>query len=108
MVQKVDEVIEKLSKIVLFQKFKDSPDELKKIADILNPVYFREGEKIIINCGSVGQPRDGDPRASLAIYDDREEIIFVKRIKYPVEATQQEMAKERLPKYLSERLSYGR
>jgi diadenosine tetraphosphatase ApaH/serine/threonine PP2A family protein phosphatase len=43
------------------------------------------GEKLVINPGSVGQPRDGDPRASYAIIEDYK--VELKRMEYPVEKT---------------------
>lgn len=64
-------------------------------------------ERAIVNIGSVGQPRDGDPRASFATYDDG--VVRFHRVAYPVEAT---MAKIRaipqLPDYLADRLAQGR
>src|SRR5207249_11264328 len=57
-------------------------------------------KKLFINPGSVGQPRDGDPRASFAIWDqDRERIEFY-RVEYDIEATQQKMREAELPPYL--------
>jgi diadenosine tetraphosphatase ApaH/serine/threonine PP2A family protein phosphatase len=43
------------------------------------------GEKLVINPGSVGQPRDGDPRASYAVIEDYR--VELKRVEYPVERT---------------------
>jgi predicted phosphodiesterase len=64
--------------------------------------------KYLINCGSVGQPRDGDPRASCGIYDDKTNSIKIKRIKYDIISTQQEILSAGLPAALSLRLIYGR
>ena len=65
------------------------------------------GERMIINPGSVGQPRDGDPRASYAILDTDEGALEYRRIPYPVETTQQKMMEEGLPLRLIVRLGYG-
>ncbi|MFH1702960.1 MAG: metallophosphoesterase [Nitrospirota bacterium] len=63
-------------------------------------------ERYIMNVGSVGQPRDGDPRACYAIVnDERMEII---RVPYDIGSVQKKMIKEGLPLFLSERLSKGR
>ncbi len=62
----------------------------------------------IVNVGSVGQPRDGDPRAACAIYDSDSKEVKIIRLKYNIDATQQKMRQASLPLYLSERLSYGR
>jgi len=63
--------------------------------------------RLIINPGSVGQPRNGDPRASYAIYDDEAKSIEPRRIVYDIRSTQEKMARAGLPRYLADRLSYG-
>lgn len=69
---------------------------------------YRVGaERVIVNIGSVGQPRDGDPRASCVLYDGQE-VRFV-RVAYPFEQTMQKIrATKILPEYLAERLAAGR
>jgi len=69
----------------------------------INPSY-----KYLINCGSVGQPRDGDPRASCGIYDEETNILIIKRIKYDIAKTQKEILNAKLPTALALRLGYGR
>ena len=64
-------------------------------------------ERLILNPGSVGQPRDGDPRASYALYDSDEAIVGFRRVEYDIAATQTAMEATGLPRWLSERLSYG-
>ena len=64
-------------------------------------------ERLIINPGCVGQPRDRDPRPSYAIYDTTAETIQWHRVTYSVETTQEKMRKANLPEYLIERLSHG-
>jgi len=67
---------------------------------------IKENDRYIINVGSVGQPRDGDPRASYAVIDDgKAEIV---RIPYEVRKVQEKMKKVLLPVPLIERLSVGR
>jgi diadenosine tetraphosphatase ApaH/serine/threonine PP2A family protein phosphatase len=63
--------------------------------------------RLIINPGSVGQPRDGDPRASYAIYDSENRAVTHYRVSYDIEATQVNMMEYRLPMRLATRLSYG-
>jgi predicted phosphodiesterase len=63
--------------------------------------------RLIINPGSVGQPRDGDPRASYAIYDSEVGMIRLYRINYEVGTTQTSMVERGLPMQLVARLSYG-
>ncbi|MCG6552058.1 MAG: metallophosphatase family protein [Candidatus Magnetominusculus sp. LBB02] len=66
---------------------------------------MQEASRYIVNVGSVGQPRDGDPRASYALVSGAE--ILLVRVPYDVDKTQQEMAEAKLPVRLIERLSYG-
>ena len=63
--------------------------------------------RLIINPGGVGQPRDSDPRASYAIYDSEVKSITHCRVPYDIEATQARMVKYSLPKHLVTRLSHG-
>ena len=73
----------------------------------LPPILQLSGGRSIINPGGVGQPRDGDPRASYAIYDDAERVICSYRIPYDIAAVQNKMSEAGLPEYLSLRLSEG-
>jgi len=61
----------------------------------------------IINPGSVGQPRDGNPAASYGILDPDAEKWEHRRAKYPVEVTQQKMRRLEFPARLIERLTHG-
>jgi len=70
-----------------------------------NPVKIKSGSRYIINAGSVGQPRDGDPRACYVIFND-DHVLFV-RIKYDLELTQKKMKEAGLPYPLIERLGKG-
>jgi diadenosine tetraphosphatase ApaH/serine/threonine PP2A family protein phosphatase len=61
----------------------------------------------IINPGSVGQPRDGNPRAAYAILDPEAGTLEHRRVEYPVEVTQSWMRAAKLPHRLIERLAIG-
>ena len=61
----------------------------------------------LINPGSVGQPRDGDPRASYAIFDSEQNVVRLRRVAYPVEATAEEIRNAGLPDVLALRLFQG-
>ena len=63
--------------------------------------------RLIINPGGVGQPRDGDPRASYAIYDNEIGMVSIYRIPYDINVTQNRMVKHNLPVRLVARLSQG-
>jgi len=64
--------------------------------------------RIIINPGAVGQPRDGDPRASYGIYDSEGQIFRLYRIPYDIRATQDKMVALGLPIQLVARLEEGK
>jgi len=64
--------------------------------------------KYIINVGSVGQPRDGNPDVAYAIYDTEAKSVEVKRLPYDLALTQKKMEDIGLPTFLIDRLAYGR
>jgi diadenosine tetraphosphatase ApaH/serine/threonine PP2A family protein phosphatase len=64
--------------------------------------------RYIINPGSVGQPRDGDPRAAYALWDTEARTIRFNRVEYDIVATQRKMRAAGLPDMLADRLSFGR
>ncbi len=72
-----------------------------------SPVTLGE-EQVIVNPGSVGQPRDGDPTASYAVYDSDASTVTHHRVEYDIEATQEKMRGHDLPQYLIDRLPLGR
>jgi diadenosine tetraphosphatase ApaH/serine/threonine PP2A family protein phosphatase len=71
-------------------------------------VQIRDGCRYLINPGSVGQPRDGDPRAAYAIVDTSERRVELFRAKYPVDAAQAKIIEAGLPEVLAQRLAVGR
>lgn len=64
--------------------------------------------KYIINAGSVGQPRDNDPRACFCVYDTESQIFQIKRIEYDIKKAQAKILKAGLPEILATRLAEGR
>lgn len=66
-----------------------------------------KGEKAIVNTGSVGQPRDGDPRLCYCVYDTDKSTIELKRLPYDIERAQTKIARAGLPPFLAYRLSGG-
>jgi len=67
-----------------------------------------EESRYLVNVGSVGQPRDNDPRACYAIFDTDEVRISYNRVSYDVVAAQTKMTVAELPSMLIERLAVGR
>jgi predicted phosphodiesterase len=72
-----------------------------------NEVRLEKDIRYLINPGSVGQPRDRNPRAACAIYDSEARVIKFSRHEYNIEETQRKILAERLPPALAERLSLG-
>lgn len=66
------------------------------------------GRKYFINVGSVGQPRDGNPRASYAIFDPKSKLVEFRRVSYDIETAADKVRKAGLPDRLADRLLYGR
>lgn len=76
--------------------------------NIEESINLEDDAKYIINVGSVGQPRDFDPRASFGIIDTEDKFFEFRRVIYDIESTQFTMEKVGLPQYLIDRLAYGR
>ena len=66
---------------------------------------FRSG--VLVNPGSVGQPRDGDPRASYALLEVAAGTVEFRRVEYDIAETQRRMRELNLPGMLADRLSFG-
>ena len=71
-------------------------------------IAFDPDKKYLINVGSVGQPRDDDPRACYVIFDTSENYITFSRLTYDVKRAQSKMIAAELPETLIERLEAGR
>jgi predicted phosphodiesterase len=76
--------------------------------DLLHDVELDPERRYFVNIGSVGQPRDGDPRASYALYDTRSGLLELRRVSYDVALTQKKIALAGLPPELADRLERGR
>jgi diadenosine tetraphosphatase ApaH/serine/threonine PP2A family protein phosphatase len=61
----------------------------------------------LVNPGSVGQPRDGDPRAAYILYDSAKRELTYHRVPYDVPAAQARIREAGLPAMLADRLSSG-
>jgi predicted phosphodiesterase len=69
---------------------------------------FSADRRMLVNPGSVGQPRDGDPRAAFAIYDPGRRHLSFRRVVYAVQSAAEKIKQAGLPQELGERLSWGR
>jgi diadenosine tetraphosphatase ApaH/serine/threonine PP2A family protein phosphatase len=93
---------------VVFELSADSFESFGPAVGAESLVRFRDGSKYLVNPGSVGQPRDGDPRAAYAIVDTHQRIVESFRLTYPVELAQAKVIKAGLPEVLARRLALGR
>ncbi|MDI6733337.1 MAG: metallophosphoesterase family protein [Planctomycetota bacterium] len=64
--------------------------------------------KVIVNIGSVGQPRDENPEAAYAVYNKSEGVVWVKRVEYDIQKCADKILKANLPDILAERIKHGR
>jgi diadenosine tetraphosphatase ApaH/serine/threonine PP2A family protein phosphatase len=76
---------------------------------------LEDGEKVLdpacrylVNVGSVGQPRDGDPRTCYVMYDSQSRKLSIRRIPYDFETAHQKTIAAGLPEYLAQRLRTGK
>ena len=67
-----------------------------------------EGRRTISNVGSVGQPRDENPKASFGVFDSESRVLDVRRVEYDVEAASARIIEVGLPPILGDRLHVGR
>ena len=88
--------------------FKQEEDSCTSIALSPGIGLVMHGHRMIINPGAVGQPRDGDPRASYAIYDSEGHMLRLYRVSYDIRATQDKMMQAGLPISLVTRLEKGK
>jgi diadenosine tetraphosphatase ApaH/serine/threonine PP2A family protein phosphatase len=70
-------------------------------------VTLRAGRRYLVNIGSVGQPRDGDPRAAWMLFDDERDTLEHRRVNYDIAASAQRILAAGLPPFLAERLKWG-
>jgi diadenosine tetraphosphatase ApaH/serine/threonine PP2A family protein phosphatase len=93
---------------VVFQRQGDSFGGFVPEGDADTTIVLRPGIRYVVNPGSVGQPRDGDPRAAYAIYDSEQLSLVLQRVPYPVDAAQRRILVAGLPASLANRLAVGR
>jgi diadenosine tetraphosphatase ApaH/serine/threonine PP2A family protein phosphatase len=93
---------------VAFQLSAESFDSFSPPPGAESRLRLDAGSKYLVNPGSVGQPRDGDPRAAYAIVDTGQRSVELFRVVYPVEVAQAKVLKAGLPEILAQRLAVGR
>jgi diadenosine tetraphosphatase ApaH/serine/threonine PP2A family protein phosphatase len=78
-----------------------------RATSITEGTAYRLEERTMINAGSVGQPRDGDPRASFAVLDTENGTATFYRASYRIDETQRRIRMRGLPEMFAERLAFG-
>jgi diadenosine tetraphosphatase ApaH/serine/threonine PP2A family protein phosphatase len=83
-------------------------DGVREMVGTAGPAIPLPGGRLMLNPGSVGQPRDGDPDSSYLVLDLDARTVEFRRVAYDIAATQALMRAADLPAWLVERLSHGR
>lgn len=78
-----------------------------KATHITEGIAYLLDERTLINAGSVGQPRDGDPRASFAVLDTEPGTATFYRASYQIDETQRRIRERGLPEMFADRLAFG-
>jgi diadenosine tetraphosphatase ApaH/serine/threonine PP2A family protein phosphatase len=71
-------------------------------------VQIEADARFLVNCGAVGQPRDGDPRAAYGIVDTDARLLTIFRVEYDIPEAQRKILAAGLPEVLARRLAVGR
>ena len=71
-------------------------------------LQLEDGTKYLLNPGSTGQPRDGDPRAAFCLYDTEAHAVTFYRVPYNIKGAQDRILGAKLPERLAFRLAEGR
>jgi diadenosine tetraphosphatase ApaH/serine/threonine PP2A family protein phosphatase len=88
--------------------FETQPRHARGGAQSQSVLRIDAGRRYLLNPGSVGQPRDGDPRAAYAIYDDAAGTVTFHRQSYDIDLAQGRILLAGLPEKLAKRLADGR
>jgi diadenosine tetraphosphatase ApaH/serine/threonine PP2A family protein phosphatase len=86
----------------------DAVDTVGPATEAESALALKARSKYLLNPGSVGQPRDGDPRAAYAIVDVKKKCVELIRVMYPIQEAQSKVARAGLPEVLAHRLAVGR
>ena len=90
---------------VTILRMSDNPERSFYTMD--SKIDFSGADKALINVGSVGQPRDEDPRAALGIYDSAKQVYELIRVEYDIKLESKRILSAGLPKMLADRLFLG-
>jgi diadenosine tetraphosphatase ApaH/serine/threonine PP2A family protein phosphatase len=84
-------------------------ENTKEVSEVITQKYkIKDNERYLINVGSVGQPRDKDPRICYLIHDTEENSLEYVRVEYDVEGASKDIKNAGLPSAFAERLLIGK
>jgi diadenosine tetraphosphatase ApaH/serine/threonine PP2A family protein phosphatase len=90
---------------VTLLRLKDDP--LRTAYTVDPEIDLTESARALVNVGSIGQPRDEDPRTAFAIYDSREDRVSILRAPYDIDVEARRIRAAGLPSVLADRLFLG-
>jgi diadenosine tetraphosphatase ApaH/serine/threonine PP2A family protein phosphatase len=90
---------------VTLLRLEDDPHRTAYTTDA--EVDLSEARRALVNVGSVGQPRDEDPRTGYAVYDSEQERVWIKRVPYDIDYEANRIRSAGLPSMLADRLYLG-
>jgi predicted phosphodiesterase len=93
---------------VMFRILSDTLEGAPPDPDVETALSIEPNGQYLVNVGSVGQPRDGDPRAGYGILDNTAREVRLRRVGYAVESAQRKILAAGLPASLANRLALGR
>ncbi len=88
--------------------FSEAKTDIIAMGHTHEPFFRRFGDKkLAFNAGSVGQPRDNNPKAAFCLFDAEKKTGEIKRVEYDIDKASKKIIKAKLPKFLAERLFLG-
>lgn len=91
----------------IYLRRREQPNEIHMVNHAEAEISYRGFDQVLMNVGSVGQPRDEDPRAAYGLVDTDLEIACVKRVHYDIAGVQRKIREAGLPDVLANRLALG-
>ena len=91
----------------IYLRHDEKPEDIHVFPHSEAEISYRGFARVLMNVGSVGQPRDEDPRAAYGIVDTDLEIAAIRRVRYDIEGVQKKIRAAGLPEVLANRLALG-
>jgi len=91
----------------IYLRRNEAPQDLHLVPHSEAEISYRGFDRVLVNVGSVGQPRDEDPRAAYGLVDTEQATAVVKRVAYDIPGVQRKIREAGLPEVLANRLALG-